>query len=201
MTPSAPRASPALVVAILAAFPLGLAAQGPAEATASTGARVHVEVGPRYSSVRSEGGLFLGGVARFDFGGPFTFGGAGWVLTDPVELPGGEPGTGLGLKVSYAGVLTGWELIRSGRLRGEARVLWGAGNAKLELPVVETEIAADNFLVVEPGVSADLLLIGPLHVSGALSYRWATGVEDLPGVSTGHLRGLSVSLGLAIGPF
>ena len=79
-------------------------------------------------------------------------------------------------------------------------LLWGAGNAKLELPAVRTEIAADNFLVLEPGASVLFRLVGPLQLTGEAAYRWAVGVEDLPGISGDQLRGLSVSLGLAIGP-
>lgn len=190
-----------LLLAFLLPLPTSLAAQEAQVDAAPASARAHLEVGARLTSLRSQGALLLGGSARLDVGGPFTFGGGGWVLNGAVDTASdGEPGSGLRLRMSYGGLLTGTELAELGPLRGFARLLVGAGNAKVQLPVVETEIASDNFLVLEPSVGASLGLGASMGVVGEMSYRWTMGVEDLPGVAGKEIRGLSLTLGWVLGP-
>lgn len=189
-----------LVLALLTALPAPLAAQDASAPSSRDLARTHLEAGARLTSLRSQGAVLLGGSARFGLGGPLTFGAGGWVLTNTVDVTAGEPGTGLLLNVAYGGVVTGWDLVEAPRFRSSARILWGAGNAALELPAVKTEIASDNFLVVEPALATALRLHGPLRLLGELTYRWVGSVNDLPGITAGQLRGFSASLGLAVGP-
>lgn len=200
MTPTASRVAAALFLGLLAALPRPLQAQA-TPSPAPPSARVHLEARARFTSLRSSRARFLGGSGRFDLGGHLSFGAGGWVLTDPLEIAAQDPGTGLRLKMAYGGLVTGWGLPPVRAVRARAEVLWGAGNAKMELPLVGTEIAADNFLVVEPGLSVSVRLRSFLHVAGGASYRWVGAVEDLPGVAGEQLRGLSASLGLAVGPF
>lgn len=203
MTLTAPRASAVLVLGLLAALPgplRGQATPSP-ESPDSPAAHIHLEADARVTSLRSTSAVLLGASGRFDLGGPFSFGAGGWVLTEPLEVAARDPGTGLRLRMAYAGLVTAWSLPTVGAAHLRAQVLWGAGNAKMELPLVGTEIAADNFLVVEPGVAVSLDLRSFLQVVGGASYRWVGAVEDLPGVGGEQLRGLSASLGLAIGPF
>lgn len=195
------RALPPLFLAgALVPAPAALSAQEAGSTDGGT-ARTYLEAGARLTSLRSQAALLVGASARFDLGGPFSFGGSGWLLTDPVEVSTGDAGSGLRLKVAYGGVLAGWDVAERSGARGTVRVLVGAGNAKVVLPVVETEIASDNFLVVEPSLAAVLTLKPWVGLLGEVAYRWSVGVEDLPGVAGDQVRGISASLGVAIGPF
>jgi hypothetical protein len=160
-----------------------------------------VEGGVRVSRLRAERVTFLGGSAAFDLGGRFFFGGGGWVLREPLEISATPGAAGLRMELAYGGALAGWSFARREGARAEARVLAGAGTARLTLRAAGAEIAADNFLAVEPAVSASVPLVGPVGVWAELAWRWVRGVEDLPGVGSDQIQGPSVSLGVTLGPF
>jgi hypothetical protein len=164
-------------------------------------ARTRVEGGVRVSRLREERVTFLGGSATFDLGGRFFFGGGGWVLREPLDIAVAPGAAGLRLELAYGGALAGWTFARREGARAEARVLAGAGTARLTLRAAGAEIAADNFLAVEPAVAASVPLVGPVGVRVELAWRWVRGVEDLPGVGIDQIQGPSVSLGVTLGPF
>jgi hypothetical protein len=195
---SLPRVTAVAVSALLLAGSSLAGQEPPAD---SGGARTRVEGGVRMSRLRAERVTFLGGTAAFDLGGRFFFGGAGWVLREPLEVSVAEGATGLRLELAYGGALAGWTFARREGARAEARVLAGAGTARLRLRAAGAEIAADNFLAVEPAVAASVPLVGSLGLWAELAWRWVRGVEDLPGVGADQIRGPSVSLGVALGPF
>lgn len=57
-----------------------------------------------------------------------------------------------------------------------------------------------SFLVVEPGVTAELNIVSWFRVSAGVSYRWITG-SDLPDLTDGDLNNLSGGLTLKFGGF
>jgi hypothetical protein len=60
------------------------------------------------------------------------------------------------------------------------RLMLGAGNAKVRLPVIGTEIATDNFGVLEPEITGERPLWSFLALRAQVAYRWVFDVEDLP---------------------
>jgi len=141
-----------------------------------------------------------GGAATIDWGGALSVGGAGWILLDPVEIGGETPGSDLELRVSYGGIRVRADRATQGPVGVWIGVLAGAGNAKLGLPVVETEIAADNFGVLEPELGVRMLLGNRLSLQASLGFRIVFGAENLPGLSPSDLRGMTFTASLVGGP-
>ena len=143
----------------------------------------------------------IGGDLRISFDAVTSLGGAGWVLVTPLRIDDAGTGTALELAVAYGGVLLERRLSAPGTTSLGLRILIGSGNAKVSLPVVDTEIAADNFGVVEPEIYSALGLGGRLELRAQLGYRLVYGVEDLPQVAPGHLRGATLTVSASVGPF
>ena len=187
-----------LTLTALAIF--GVPAQGQATASESP-ASATVSVGVRRTSLRDRSAWMVGGDALISFGHSFSLGGGGWVLAKPLGISGAEGGSDLDLTISYAGVQSEYRLARVGAGGLALRVLVGAGSAKVSLPIVGTELAADNFGVVEPEVGGVLSVGDFVQLRAQLGYRIVYGVEDLPHIDPEHLRGATLTLSLLLGPF
>lgn len=164
-------------------------------------ATAFVSVGAKRTSVRNRGAWMVGGDARISFGNSFSLGGGGWALAKPVGISGIAGGSDLELTMSYAGVQSEYRLGKAGAAGIGLRLLIGAGSAKVRLPIVGTELAADNFGLVEPEVAGFLPLHDFVQMRAHLGYRIVYGVEDLPQVDPEHLRGATLGLSLSLGPF
>lgn len=182
------------------ASPLGVSGQSQ-NRTGTDDVGAHLEVGPRLSAVRSTTELFIGGSILFGVPGPLDVGIGGAVLAGKNQIPGDAAGSDLELGVGYAGIqLRHWGP-GSGAVEWGVGLLVGAGNAKVSLKAVDTEIAADNFGVIEPDFGIQAPLARMLTVSARLGYRLAYGVEDLPEIGRDQLQGLTFSAGVSFGPF
>lgn len=180
---------------LLFSFALGT----PASGQEGTALRAHLDLEPSgmVTGVLDGSATAVGGGALLSLGGPVAFGGEGWLFTGGLDLDGAEGGTGLRLHMAYAGVSTRIRLLRRNRLTLDARGLLGAGNARVQLAVVGAEIASDNFLVAAPALGLRYRLRSPVSLLAAAGYRFAVGVEDLPGVLPGQLEGFTLSVGLS----
>jgi hypothetical protein len=105
------------------------------------------------------------------------------------------------LTISYAGEQSEYRLARAGAGGLGLRLLVGAGSAKVSLPIVGTELAADNFGVVEPEVDGVLSVGDFVQLRAQLGYRMVYGVEDLPQIDPKQLRGATLTLSLSLEPF
>lgn len=159
-----------------------------------------MEGGLRLTSVRDETATMVGGALTLHPEGRFAFGGEGWILLNEREIPGEVADSDLKLRMAYGGGTVRAVLYQGGWSTMEAGLLLGAGTARVSLAVVGTEIAADNFGVVEPHVALSLTPGGPVYLRLLGGYRGAFGVEDLPGISPEHMRGWTLGLALGIGP-
>lgn len=130
-------------------------------------------------------------------GDRISLGGAGSLAMEAQRVPGSVPGSDLDLRVAFGGVMGQFLILDSGGREGWVRLLAGAGNAKLDLAVAQTQIASDNFGVIQPEVGGSFRLPGRLRAGAAVGYRITYGVEDLPGVGALDLRGPSARLLLA----
>jgi hypothetical protein len=160
-------------------------------------ARAAVEASFRLSRLRGRTARMAGVAALLSVGDRFAFGGGGWVMLSDMTVE--RPGGGLDFTFAYGGALGELRLWNDGAKSCAARLMVGAGNAKLSLPRIGTDIEADNFGVVDPEVSASLHVIGPLDLSAAAGYRMVFGVQDLPGVEGEDLRGWTARLSLRLG--
>ncbi len=193
---------PLIRSAVLGVAALGcLATSGSlrAQALEQRPASAALEASVTLSKVRGETGLFVGGRGLLSTGGRVAIGGAGWLLTTDTSIPTGNPGSDLQLLVAYGGIAAEVAVRAGTTVRLFLRTLVGAGSARVELPVVATEIAADNFAVFEPEAVILRRLRGVLGIGAGLGYRFVFGVEDLPGVLSGDLSGPSASLFLRVG--
>jgi hypothetical protein len=151
-------------------------------------------VGVRVTSFRGDGAWMLGGSLVFSLTPRTAVGGAGWMLTAPALIDATETGSESDLIVGYGGVVIHHRFSAPGSSGLGLRLLLGAGNAKVRLPVSGTEIAADNFGIVEPEL-VGALAIGPhAELRAQVGYRLAYGVEDLPQVTSRSLRGATFTL-------
>ncbi len=121
-----------------------------------------------------------------------SLGGSGTVLLGTRSMPGSARGTDQELRTAFGGLVVQLDAANSGDRHVWLRVLAGAGNAKVDLALVGTQIASDNFGVLVPEIGASVRLSGPLRVGAALGYRAVLGVDDLPGLAPSDLRGPSV---------
>jgi hypothetical protein len=192
-------------MAVAAAVGLaGVAAVGaePLSAQASpSSAAAFVEASLGLSTLHEKAAWTASGTALLSVTPRFALGGAGTVVLGSHTLSGADPGTDLELRTALGGLVGQLELHRRDDRAVWIRLLAGAGNAKMDLAVVGTQIASDNFGVIVPEVGATLRLVGPIHLGGALGYRATFGVEDLPGLAPSDLRGPSARLLVAVHRF
>jgi hypothetical protein len=194
-----PAGGPLLSTLICLLFaPPGATAQ-PRSGASAAGTSAEFATGARLTSIRGETTVMVGVRGLLRVRPSFSFGGGAWALTEIIDIDGSEGGGGLGLRVAYGGGQIAFTAWRGARTAVELRALVGAGNAKIELPVVGTEIAADNFLVVEPEAVIQVGLTRWLRAETGFGYRAIAGVEDLPGVGEPQLRGAFATIGLVIG--
>lgn len=187
---------------LLVAAVLWVATALPAAAQTVPGrAGLSLEAGLRATSLRSEMSAMAGASVLLRPTGPLILGGGGWLLTRVRRIDPDSPGGGLRLRVAYGGVVTGVALGAAGPVDLDVRALWGAGNAKIELPVEKAQIAVDNFFVVEPEVGVTLHVARALAARLSVSYRAVSGVEDISNVTGPQLRGASGTLALVVGPW
>ncbi len=190
-----------LTLTLTALVTFGAPVRGQVAPPESAAATAVVSVGARRTSLRNRGAWMVGGDARIFFGTSLSLGGGGWALAKPLGISSVAGASDLELAISYAGVQSEYRLVQA-RVTGIGlRLLVGAGSAKVSLPIVGTELAADNFGVIEPEVVGVFALRGYTELRVQLGYRLVYGVEDLPQVGPGHLRGATLTLSLRLGPF
>lgn len=153
----------------------------------------------KLGSVAGSNRVMIGGWAGLVFGERFLLAGGGMGLTRDVELPGSGLSTGFDLGFGYGGVfLKYWEELEHD-LTGGIGILLGAGHAEIRDRLIGNELGADNFLVLEPEASLSYRLFNQVSLEGATGYRFVSGVEDLPTVEGGDLRGFTGTLLLRVG--
>lgn len=188
------RRAAILAVALALAAPCAVRAQqlgGP-----ETGTGLVLEGSYRLSRLQGRSAKMLGGAALLTLGPRISFGLAGWSLFKPITV--GQTGGVENFGFAYGGAVGELRLATRNRYQAKARLLVGAGNGKLTLPVVGTEIESDNFGVMEPELVGSMRVVGPLRLTAAVGYRMVYGVQDLPGIAQRDLWGWTtrVSLGL-----
>lgn len=163
-------------------------------------ARMTLDVGVRVTSLNDEAATLTGGAVTFSLGGPVEFGGGGWILVDDVAVEGGSIGSDLQLQLGYAGALVRVPFRLGDGVSLRLGALAGAGHAAVPVPVVDAEIPADNFLVLEPALSFDYILHAWIGGQATLAYRFVAGVEDLLRIRRRDLSGFSAGISLSFGP-
>jgi hypothetical protein len=141
---------------------------------------LEVSASVRRTTLRSQGSTLLGGDARLELSEALSVGGAGWISSAAIPITGTNVGSDLALHVAHGGLLLEWRLVESESGMVATRLMLGAGNAKVRLPVIGTEIATDNFGVLEPEITGERPLWSFLALRAQVAYRWVFDVEDLP---------------------
>ena len=190
-----------LCLTLTALVTFGVPVRGQVAPSEPAAATAFVSLGARRTSLRNSGAWMVGGDARISFGTSFSLGAGGWALAKPLGISGVAGASDLELAISYAGLQAEYRLAQA-RVTGIGlRLLVGAGSAKVRLPIVGTELAADNFGVIEPEVVGELALRDFAQLRAQLGYRLVYGVEDLPQVGPEHLRGVTLTLSLLLESF
>jgi hypothetical protein len=134
--------------------------------------------------------LLLGGRAGLRFPSGFVLRGGGHALVRPLELPGAP--SSFELTFGYGGV--GVEVTTArGRAEPSFALLLGAGHGEVRSRFTGAELASENVLVLEPEGGIRLRLHAALAVGATAGYRWVSALEKLPGISSGGLRGWTLS--------
>jgi len=187
-----PTGLPALALVVLG-VPHAVVAQLPEPRTQAS-----VEASLIVSTVRESVTTFAGLAGLLSLDGRFAFGAGGGLMLGSATVDGEGPGSDLDLRMAYAGLLVHLTLFGSPDRYVALRTLVGAGSAKIELPVVGSEIAADNFGVLVPEIVGSVPLAGPLQMGLGAGYRHVFGVDDLPNVAPGDLEGFSARIRLSV---
>ena len=164
-------------------------------------ASAHVSLGVRGTRLRERSAVMVGGDVSFLVADRLLVGTAGWTLTRPLALRDLPRTLDLTLEVAYGGLFVERLIVRHGAAMLGARLMSGAGNAKVSLAAADAEIASDNFGVAEPEIVVGWRMSRVLAARAQASYRFVFGAEDLLRVTPAHLRGAGISLLLALGPF
>ncbi len=181
---------------LLCAAAAPLAAQGAGGPTTAS-----AEASLAITTLRGEGAWLASASALLGLTPRLSLGGAGSVVLGATDLAGSVPGSDLELRVAFGGLLAQLLVLEEGDRSVWLRLLAGAGNAKVDLAAVGTQIAADNFGVFVPEIGVTVRLVGPLRGGAAVGYRTTFGVEDLPGVAPSDLRGVAARVSLSLHRF
>lgn len=157
------------------------------------------ELSWKLSPVAGDERSLFGGSLGFGITPRTVVGGGGFKLSGSAPLPAGGAADGRRLDFGYAGLvvehlrvpLDGWAVSGS--------ALLGAGHADVRDRDPGVELGADNFGVLEVQVAATWRGLAPLHLLVGGGYRFAVGVQDLPGASAADLRGAALTLSFRIG--
>ena len=109
-----------------------------------------------------------------------------------------EPPQGSGsLKLAHSGASLRWRPAGDAPgARWGGSILFGAGTARVRSPLVVTEVAHSNFLLLEPRVHILIRQDRRFRGSVDAGYRLSLGASTLPGIPPAELRGPMVSLSL-----
>jgi hypothetical protein len=77
-------------------------------------------------------------------------------------------------------------------------LLLGTGTARVHSTLLDTELASDNFVVLEPALERRIGEFGPFLVDGLAAYRLPLGAENLPGVRASELGGASIAVTVSL---
>lgn len=192
--PGAAARAACLAVLVLLAAAAPLAGQEASERRASASLEGSLAVTPIHGSATWMAGL----TGLISLGHRVSLGGGGDVALQSRRVAGSVPGSDLDLRVAFGGFVAQVLVLEGDRHEGWARLLVGAGNAKLDLAAVGVQIASDNFGVLHPEVGGSVRVHRRLRAGVAAGYRVTYGVEDLPGVGAPALRGASARVLLSI---
>ena len=175
-------------------LPAPAAAQAPPHKVTAS-----VEAGARIASLRDETKGLWGGAALLHIHPRLSLGGGGWILHSRSAIQVASPGSDLEMALGYGGVTADLRIVSGERVALDLRVLAGAGNVKIIVPVVGSEIGADNFGILEPELGLTLRLRPDLGVKLTAAYMHSFGVDDVPPVLPEDLRAYSLGLSLILG--
>ncbi len=184
-----------LTTALPGLLPAQAAPPSSDDGRAGAAAAVLVKAGSLAGSAR----LHLGGWVGLVLNDRISIGGVGYALTEMVELPGSEAGTGFDLGMGYGGLLATLRSSLTPEFHGEIGLLLGAGNASLQDRLVGLELGSDNFFVAEPTLGLSRTLPHNLHLGLAVGYRQVVGLQDLPTVVGSDLNAFTGTLSIRLG--
>ena len=171
-----------------------------------------VGFGMKMTQINSQGALMSGGEINVILNRSVNIGFAGYgLLTDLNSVNTNDYGDPLYLEMGYGGLNIEPVLFSKSLVHFTVPVLLGAGG------IAESRVRyfdsyddpayfdndiyrSDFFLVIEPGVNAELNITRFMRVTGGISYRWVSDVQ-VPGMSASSLEGMSMNFGLRLGWF
>ncbi len=184
-----------LRIAFLLAFlPGALAGQGPGLGpSADVGWSGSLHLGAMRAADRTLPMVALAGAFRFS--PRFEMGGGGVFSPTPVRISPQGSSDRSELSLGYGGLLLRYGAPPTGERWGvRPALLLGAGRARVTSPLIDADIASENFLLFEPSVELHLPRAPRLRPVLNLGYRMVLGAEGLPRVEASGLRGATLAL-------
>ena len=169
-----------------------------------SGGLIHAEENTLLEGVIQESGWYGGPVVKIgDINNTLAaFVGyrGGWVINRTFSLGGGGYGlisdvyfSGNKLKMGYGGLDLEYKINSDEIVHFAVRSLIGLGGIEL------MGVGQESFFVLEPGVNLELNVTSFFKLSGGVSYRFVSGVNNVPGVSDSSLGGLAAEIALIFG--
>lgn len=159
----------------------------------------------KFSSVKDEFALFVGGRGGWIINHTITLGGGGYGLVTETDMGLNEFGEKTRLMMGYGGFEIGWILSSNKAIHAEANLLIGAGG--LEVGISDRDDWWDDhngytdvFFITEPAVNIEMNITDFLRINLGGSYRIVSGVESF-GLKNSDIAGPSGNITLKFGKF
>lgn len=150
----------------------------------------------KVTKVGDQKASLFGGLVGFGLTPRTVLGGGGFQLSGAASLDAEAEGSRRRLDFGYAGVALQHLRPLAPDWAATGALLLGAGHATVRDRGIE--LGADNFGILELQVAGVWRGPSPFQVSLSPGYRFASGVQDLPGVSAADLGGLTLTFGLRL---
>ncbi len=153
----------------------------------------------KITRVLDENSVFVGGQVMFWETEKISLGGAGYGLSNEIDIPGAGNSSIGPVGIGYGGVAATYSERLLPGLELAGSLLVGGGGVGIET-VTSDEYKGDGFLVVEPGLDLRISTANSIQVVLGLSYRGIAGLE-LNGMDESDLSGISSTLSVNFGRF
>ena len=141
----------------------------------------------RIGGINNGAAVFVGYRGGWVINRTFSLGGGGYGLISDVYFSGNK------LKMGYGGLDLEYKINSDEIVHFAVRSLIGLGGIEL------MGVGQESFFVLEPGVNLELNVTSFFKLSGGVSYRFVSGVNNVPGVSDSSLGGLAAEIALIFG--
>ncbi len=144
----------------------------------------------KIKSVAGDAGVLAGGRGGWIINHTFVIGGGRYRLRSDLKVDGND------LNLRYGGLEFEYIGLSDEVLHFTVHTGLGRGWVSYE----NTDFS-HRFFYIEPTVNGEINIVGWFRINAGVGYLWVDGIQDMPGLSTGDIRGLTGTLVFKFGWF